>query len=247
MSGPRSDGPGRAYPATRHSVVEALGSDDPEARRCALELVAAAYWKPLYVTLRLRHDLPPDDAQDLVQEFFAEAVAKGWLERYDPARGRFRTWLRTCLDGLVGHWRESAGRLKRGGGLRAVPLDLPELEAELAAAGPADPDDTFDREWARTILGLALDSLQARCARERKSIRFEVLRRVDVAGAAAPARPAYAEVAAELGLPVTQVTNHLHWARRAFREEILAALRATTGSEEEFCAEARALLGGDAA
>jgi RNA polymerase sigma factor (sigma-70 family) len=245
MSGPETGGPGRAYPATRHSVVAALGSSDPGERGRAAESLAAAYWKPLYVTLRLRHRFPPDEAQDLVQEFFSQALAKGWLEGYDPARGRFRTWLRTCLDGLVGHHREATGRLKRGGGLVAVPLDLPELEAELASA-PDSADDAFDREWARAVLDLALGALERRATGEGKAIRYEVFRRVDVAGADG-ARPTYAEVAAALGLPVTQVTNHLHWARQAFREEVLAALRGLTGSDEEYRAEARALLGGDAA
>ena len=245
MSEPATGGPGRAYPATRHSVVAALGSPDPGERARAAELLAAAYWKPLYVTLRLRHHLSPDDAQDLVQEFFAQALAKGWLDGYDPARGRFRTWLRTCLDGLVGHHRESAARLKRGGGLVAVPLDLPELEAELATAS-ASADDAFDREWARAVLDLALGALERRATGEGRAIRYEVFRRVDVVGADGE-RPTYAEVAAALSLPVTQVTNHLHWARRAFREEVLLALRSLTGSDEEYRAEARALLGGDAA
>ena len=245
MSPPRTGGAGRAYPDTRHSVVAALAGDDPAARSRALELLAAAYWKPLYVTLRLRHRLPPEEAEDLVQEFFARAIEKGWLDRYDPARGRFRTWLRTCLDGVVGHQREAARRVKRGGGLAPVPLDLPEVEASLAPE--ADPEDRFDREWARAVLDLALAALEARCADEGKGARFEVFRRVDVEGAAGDRRPTYAEVAAALDLPVTQVTNHLHWARREFRREVLATLRALTASEAEYRAEARALLGGDAA
>jgi hypothetical protein len=47
------------------------------------------------------------------------------------------------------------------------------------------------------------------------------------------------------GLPVTQVTNHLAWARREFRRHVLAALRSLTGSEEEFRLEVRELLGVD--
>jgi hypothetical protein len=45
---------------------------------------------------------------------------------------------------------------------------------------------------------------------------------------------------------VSQVTNHLHWARRELRREVLETLRETTASEEEYRAEARALLGVEA-
>jgi hypothetical protein len=46
---------------------------------------------------------------------------------------------------------------------------------------------------------------------------------------------------------VTQVTNHLHWARRELRKAVLETLRAITASEEEYRAEARALFGGEPA
>jgi hypothetical protein len=58
-------------------------------------------------------------------------------------------------------------------------------------------------------------------------------------------RPSYAELAREHGLDVTAVTNHLAAARRAFREVLLARLRAETADEEEFRTELGALLGAD--
>jgi hypothetical protein len=66
---------------------------------------------------------------------------------------------------------------------------------------------------------------------------------VDVADGERP--PSYAELASEYGLPVTQVTNYLAWARRAFRSAVLERLREATGSDEEFRAEARDVLGID--
>jgi hypothetical protein len=46
-------------------------------------------------------------------------------------------------------------------------------------------------------------------------------------------------------LPVTQVTNHLAWARREFRRLALEALESQCGSDEEYRAEARDLFGMD--
>ena len=79
--------------------------------------------------------------------------------------------------------------------------------------------------------------------KEGKRTHFLLFERYDLADAEPHERPTYAELAAELGLPVTQVTNFLAAVRREFRRAVLARLRETSGGEEEFRAEARALLG----
>jgi hypothetical protein len=59
----------------------------------------------------------------------------------------------------------------------------------------------------------------------------------------AASRPTYAALARDLGLRVTDVTNELAWARRAFRGIVLDGLRGVCATDEEFRAEARDLLG----
>ena len=44
-------------------------------------------------------------------------------------------------------------------------------------------------------------------------------------------------------MPATDVTNQLAWARRTFREIVLAILRTYCTTDEEFRTEARDLLG----
>ena len=44
---------------------------------------------------------------------------------------------------------------------------------------------------------------------------------------------------------MTQVTNHLYWARRELRQSVLETLREITASEQEFRSEARALFGAE--
>ena len=58
-------------------------------------------------------------------------------------------------------------------------------------------------------------------------------------------KPSYADLAKEFGLPPTDVTNYLAFARREFRRCVLDQLREMTASEEEFRREARVLLGVD--
>jgi RNA polymerase sigma factor (sigma-70 family) len=238
-----------AFPLTRRSVVRAAASADPLTRCRAFEALVAAYWKPVYKYLPLKWAAPEEDAEDLTQGFFARALQKGFFDRFDPERARFRTYLRTCLDGFVANERKSAHRLKRGGGAEHVSLDFSGAEAELARTSPpegTDMDEYFHREWVRSLFGLAVDTLRRRCAEAGKKVPFALFERYDLDGSDAAPRPSYAELARKMGIPETQVTNHLAWARREFRCLVLETLEQATGSEEEFRAEARQLLGIDA-
>ena len=233
---------GRAYPATRATLVAALAGPDPELRARAMETLAAAYWRPVYATLRLRHRMEPADAEDATQAFLGDAFARDWFQRYDPARGRFRTFLRTCLDRHVGHLREAAGREKRGGAASWVPLDAADVEPHLAAE--PEVDAAFDREWARGVVALALGRFESDARESGHEVRFAAFRRYDV-DPDGDDRPTYAELATALGIPASQVTNHLHWARREFRRHVLETLREITADDAEYRAEAKLLLGGE--
>ncbi|PYQ08731.1 MAG: hypothetical protein DMF82_00905, partial [Acidobacteria bacterium] len=213
-----------AFPLTRRSVVRATASADPETRRRAFDALIAAYWKPVYKYLRLKWRVPEEDAEDLTQGFFARALEKAFFDRFDPERARFRTYLRTCLDGFVANERQSAQRLKRGGGAELVSLDFAGAEAELIRQGPpegGDMEEYFHREWVRSLFALAVDGLRRRCAETGKSIPFALFERYDLEGSDAARRPSYADLAREMAIPETQVTNYLAWARREFRRLVL--------------------------
>lgn len=241
-------GPQRVFPTTRVSVVEAAAGSDPEARRRALDALVAVYWRPAYLHLRLKWNLGREEAEDLTQEFFARALDRGFFEKYDPERARFRTFLRGCLDHLIANVRRDERRLKRGGGATHIPLDFAGAEEDLALAAARaseDPDALFRREWIRSLFTLAVDALRAECLEGGDRIRFEVFARSDLDPVEGESRPSYRDLAAEFGLPVTQVTNHLSWARREFRRVVLERLRELSGGDAEYRAEVRELFGVD--
>lgn len=243
-----SEAPPRGrFPTTRRSAVVAVGSDDPVERARSFEILVRAYWKPVYKHLRVRWRLPGEQAADLTQSFFARALEQRTFSAYDPARALFRTYLKTCLDRHVMKDLESRQRLKRGGGAVTLSLDFPAAERELegvGAPGPESIEGYFDREWTRHLVGMTVDALRERCARADKQLTFRVFERYVLEDGAGE-RPSYAELAAELGIKITDVTNYLAFARREFRRLLLEQLRELTSSDEEFEAEARALLGGD--
>jgi RNA polymerase sigma factor (sigma-70 family) len=235
-----------AFPATRHSVVRAIADPNPEARREAYGALIRGYWRPVYTYIRLRWHRDSADAQDLTQEFFARAFEKEYLARYDPARARFRTFIRTCLDAFLANEQQTANRLKRGGGIVIEPLDFASVDGDLARQLPGnepDPEIWFRREWIRSLFADALDELRRRCDREGRERAFVAFQKYDVDGSDDGRRPTYAALARGLGTSTTDVTNQLVWARRMFREIVLDLLRTVCATEREFQAEARDVLG----
>ena len=234
------------FPATRLSVVERTRSSDAEVRRVALDAIIEAYWKPVYKYLRMKWSLAPDAAADLTQEFFTTTLEKDVVEKYDPARARFRTYLRMCLDGFASNARKAERRLKRGGGVALVPLDFETAEGEIATREPAvdaDVDELFYREWVRALLERSVADLKRAADESGRSVMFEVFARYDLIDDQ-DARPTYAEIARGLGLTAATVTNHLAAMRKQFRTILLERLRELTSSEDEWEAEAAKLLGG---
>ena len=241
-----------SFPATRHSVVAGIASSDSQTRRIAFDALVSAYWRPVYKYVRIKWRADRDDAADLTQEFFSRAFEKGSLDRFDPDRARFRTFLRVCLDGFVANERKAASRLKRGGGVSFVPLDFAAAEDDLTENGnrdaatrssvPAADDDTlFRQEWVRALFADTVASLRTSCEAAGKETHFLVFQRYDLDDV--NARPTYAELGAEFGIPVTQVTNYLAFSRRELRRLLLERLRSLCATDDEFRLEARELLG----
>jgi RNA polymerase sigma factor (sigma-70 family) len=236
------------FPLTRYSVVLGAASPDADTRQRAFSSLVEAYWKPVYKYVRLKWQAPPEEAEDLTQGFFGRAFEKDFFRSYDPAKARFRTFLRTCLDGFIANERKAAGRLKRGGGLDIVALDFQTAEGELRqhdVAVPSDMEDYFEREWARSVLALSVDRLRAQYSAAGRDKYFRVFERYDLEATASGERVTYAQIAGELGLQATDVTNYLAAARRQFRTIVLERLRELTATDHEFRDEARRLLGVD--
>jgi DNA-directed RNA polymerase specialized sigma24 family protein len=224
------------FPETRVSLVVALSGDEPSMLARAVELVVSAYRAPVIAVLRRQWSLDLADAEDLAHDFFAHALEREWLSRYDRTKGRFRTFLRSCLQDFAKTAHEAAHRLKRGGHLIAVPLD-----ESIGLATEAEVDRVFQQEWVRSVMTLSLERLSAECVAAGRQATYDVFVAHDVDSTDDP--PQYSELASRFGIPVTQVANYLHWARGHFRGHVLDTLRALTASDTEFRDEARALLG----
>jgi RNA polymerase sigma factor (sigma-70 family) len=233
------------FPTTRRSAVVGAASEDPAERERALEALVTSYWRPVYKYVRFKWGAPDEDARDLTQGFFTRAIEKGTFREYDPARARFRTYLRLCLDGYVANERKAAGRRKRSPGTALLALDFRGAEEELQSTLPdprMDLEEFFHREWIRSLVGRAVERLREECAARGKEAAFRAFELYDLEEPG-ETRVTYESLSSTLGLPVTGVTNALAFARRELRRILIESLREITGSEEEFQDEARALFG----
>lgn len=225
-------GLGNNFPSTRRSVLEAAQNGATELRRQAAEAIAEAYWKPAYKYIRLKWNANAGDAEDLTQGFFASVLERDLIGKYDAQKAAFRTYLRTCIDGYVQNQRKAAARLKRGGTFNFA-------EAELEIADTAESaEDVFHREWQRHMFALAIADLRRSNA---NTTRLAVFERYDLASHDV-ARPTYEQIARDLGIPATTVTNHLAAARRELKRCLLARLSNITSSDAELRREADYLL-----
>ena len=239
-------GSGR-FPVTRLSAIIGTASSNPEERTRAFEALVSAYWMPVYKYVRIKWNKPTEDARDLTQGFFAEAIEKNYFARFDPSKAKFRTFLRTCLDGFVANENKAAGRIKRGGGATILSLDFDGAEEQLRVAAPPAVgaiDDYFGKEWARSVFSLALERFRAQMLAAGKETHVRLFERY-VLDVDEQEKPSYKVLASEFDLSVTDVTNYLAHARREFRRIVLEKLRELTATDEEYRREARTLLGVD--
>src|SRR5947209_1753458 len=112
-------GPISHFPSTQLSLLEAATN---RLTKEALDRVIALYWKPVYRFIRVKFHKNSEDAKDLTQSFFTNALQRDFLARFDPAKGAFRTYLRMAVERFAANEHAAAHRLKRGGEVEFVPV-----------------------------------------------------------------------------------------------------------------------------
>jgi RNA polymerase sigma-70 factor (ECF subfamily) len=195
-------------------VLAATRANAPESA-AALETICRAYWYPLYAYVR-RSGQSPQDAEDLTQEFFSRLLEKHWLQSADPGKGRLRTFLITTLRHFMNNeWRRASAQ-RRGGARKHAQFDTAFAETQYAAdMSSRAPDETFDRQWALTMLNLTVERLRREYAEAGRPGDFDALK--DCLMAARGAID-YAAVAARLSVNEGAARVAAHRLRKRFRE-----------------------------
>lgn len=231
--------PGAAFAPTQWSVILAARNESSQGQ-AALRQFCASYWLPVYGYLR-RHGHSQADAEDLAQGFFAYLLESDFLDRPDPARGRFRSYLIGALRHyLSGHF-EKAGAKKRGGGIQFVDWGSVNPEREFISLDQpqSDPSVLYERSWAYTLLSRALRKLEEEQNDAGKKRQFAALKPYL---STSPTRGDYERAAALLGTSRTNVAVWVHRLNQRYGELVKLEVAATVQDPAEVRAELQHLL-----
>ena len=231
---------GREFTITHWSVVLAAGHNSSPAALEALEQLCQTNWYPIYAYVR-RQGYSREDAQDLTQEFFARLLAKDYLARADPGKGKFRSFLLTGIKNLLCDEWNKAHRLKRGGGRQVVSFDeqWAENRYRLEPADAMTPERLFERSWVLTLLERAAQRLRQEYINLDQAELYEQLTEFRLDG---PGQPSYTEAAARLGLSPSAVKSAIHRLRQRHHELVREEIAQTVTNPAELAEEIRYLL-----
>lgn len=215
---------------TRWSQVIAAGISGSAHSPQALEELCRLYWYPLYAYLR-RSGRDSHQAEDLVQGFFAYLLHGKILQRADPTRGQFRSFLLGTLKNYVSHERAKEGALKRGGGAEVVPIDAAGAEEKYSSEPAAHwtPEDLYDRRWAMTVTEEAMRRLEGEYRQAGMSEVFLALQPY----LTGDAEKSFAELGARLKLKAGAARTHVCRLRKRYRHFIRAVIGDTVADVEQ--------------
>lgn len=225
--------------STQWSVVLNAHSSSAQ-RREALERLCSQYWLPIYGYLRRRGNAPAD-AEDLTQGFFAYLIESDFLDRPDPAKGRFRGYLVGGLRHFLGSHFERENAVKRGGGARFIDWTTLDAEREYAAANTPqqDPSEYYEASWAMALLSRALERLEEEQTAAGRARQLAVLKPFL---SATPTPGDYDWAARELGTTRTNVAVWVHRLTHRYGELVKLEVAATVLDPAEVKGEMQHLL-----
>jgi RNA polymerase sigma-70 factor (ECF subfamily) len=230
---------GPEFPSTHWSVVLAAGEGPATVAREALEKLCRIYWYPLYGFVR-RQGRSPEDAQDLTQEFFARFLERESFKQADQDRGRFRTFMLSCLKHfLVSEWRKVNAAKRSGGPVFSLDNTEAEQRYQTEASDQLSPDKVFEKRWAAALLDQVLRRLGESYASQGKQQLFEQLK-LTIWGNKDTAP--YAELAPQLGMSEGALKVAVHRLRQAYLEMLRSEVAQTLANPADVDDELRHLI-----
>lgn len=219
-----------AFPTTRWSLLAQATVSGDAAQTEALAEFYRRYREPVirFIGQQVPAGAP---AEDLAQEFFLHLIQNSTLQRADPSRGRFRSFLLGALVRFLARMRTHDSAVKRGGGVVSLSLDV----LAPGAGEPAVPPGVavaFDRDWARSLLLRVRRQLAAewRGEAEEEAVLMRFL-------PGATDTPAYEEAARGLGWPLARLKTEVFRLRQKFRDQVRAEVALTVDAPHEIEAE----------
>ena len=215
---------GRQFPETHWSQLIELGDPGNPNHLSNLDRLIHQYWMPVYHYVRSLRPVSAPEAEDLTQQFFTMLLERHSFEKLAPERGSFRGFLKTALRYFLIDQDRSADVRAPRDGARFFPFEQAESAWKDARKGVPvfDPEDAFDREWARGVLREAVSKLKQSLLAEGKQLHFTLFAEVwnDRSLDDAPGNSSYSRLAREHSISENDVGNYLRVVRQRLRNHL---------------------------
>lgn len=158
-----------------------------------------ALYRPMLRRFALARGLNEDDADDVVQHCMAAVLDHITAFQYDPAKGRFKSWLRTLVNNRA---RDL---------LRSRRPQAPAEELDALPEGGPTPEEAFEQIWQEEHLAHCLRELRGEVEERTFQAFWQVVME----------QRSVEDVSAALGLR----PNNIHTIKWRLTERIAARMR----------------------
>lgn len=237
---PNVQEPDKYFPITSWTLLREARGATPQACS-AREEFARRYYRPVqnYFAALTRDRA---EAEELAQGFFEKLAASGEVVAgADPARGRFRHYLKRSLSN---YWKTELrfrNRKKRKAEEEVHPdgwtgsgWDRLELQAH------DTPETAFHNGWVRALLDDTLNRVRILCEEKNQTEHYQLFVGMYLCDAREP--PSWRELGAAFGLEEKAARSKTETVARHFRIVLRESLRNEVESEKFVDEEVAALL-----
>lgn len=219
-----------------------MAVDDGDASAKAMEVISRRYWPVVYGYARAS-GCDGHEASDITQGFMCDVVLGGkLLSTADPARGRFRSLLRTAVRRYIIDQR----RKRYGRGDRRREVEAAGGEAKPQTAGEeVAPEVMFDAQWATALITRVLQNVRRHFIAQCEEAHWEVFvgRVVRPMLFNEPATPYAALVEQHDLADAAQASNMMITVKRRFARELRAEVGQTVSDPTDVDGELKELMG----
>ena len=138
-----------------------------------------------------------------------------YLDRADPEKGRFRSYISACLKFFVADEEDRDRALKRGGGaVLSLEFALGEERYQREPSHDETPERIFERHWVLSMLDRVMGRLRDEFVQHGRQEHFERLKVFLLGQSDAP----YAALAPEMNTSEGALKVAIHRLRKRYRE-----------------------------
>lgn len=229
------------FPTTEWGLFTDIRGGAPDVKLAALDILIRRYWRPVFVFLKYSgHE--EESAKDLTQAFFSEWIQNDVFSKADELKGRFRSFMLSCLKRFVAnvHREDHAKKRRPPGGFVSFDGLMDDTTMPFEPRDGMTSEVIFERSWATEVVLRVLKHLERECGKTGKESHYDIFARRIISPIlhGIPA-PSLSDLGQKHNLTEKQAANQLETAKRAYRRLLVEEIRLYTQSTTEAIEEVR--------